>query len=66
MSSSDGMFEALSVYFRYVNERAARVKIDHISRRWAVVNLQFLAPLAIGQRAYVMVRCPLRVRPSVR
>ena len=26
----------------------------------------FLAPLAIGQRAYVMVRCPSSVRPSVR
>ena len=25
-----------------------------------------LAPLAVGQRAYVMVRCPLCVRPSVR
>ena len=26
---------------------------------------QFLAPLAVGQRAYVMVRCPSFVRPSV-
>ena len=26
---------------------------------------QFLAPLAVGQRAYVMVRCPSCVRPSV-
>ena len=25
-----------------------------------------LAPLAVGQRAYVMVRCPSSVRPSVR
>ena len=25
----------------------------------------FLAPLAVGQRAYVMVRCPPCVRPSV-
>ena len=25
----------------------------------------FLAPLAVGQRAYVMVRCPSCVRPSV-
>ena len=25
----------------------------------------FLAPLAVGQRAYVMVRCPSSVRPSV-
>ena len=25
-----------------------------------------LAPLAVGQRAYVMVRCPSCVRPSVR
>ena len=28
MSSSDAMFEALSVYFQYVKERAAHVKID--------------------------------------
>ena len=27
MSSSDAMFEASSVYFQYVNEQAARVKI---------------------------------------
>ena len=26
----------------------------------------FLAPLAVGQRAYVMARCPSCVRPSVR
>ena len=26
---------------------------------------QFLAPLAVGQRAYVMVRCPSSVRPCV-
>ena len=32
MSSSDTMFEASSVYFQYVNERAAWVKIDHVSR----------------------------------
>ena len=29
-------------------------------------QMPFLAPLAIGQGAYVMVRCPLCVRPSVR
>ena len=28
MSSSDTIFEALSVYFQYVNERAAHVKIE--------------------------------------
>ena len=27
MSSSDAMFEASSVYFQYVNEQAAHVKI---------------------------------------
>ena len=26
----------------------------------------FLAPLAVGQRAYVMARCPSCVRPSIR
>ena len=29
-------------------------------------KVQFLAPLAVGQRAYVMARCPSCVRPSVR
>ena len=29
-------------------------------------NVSFLAPLAVGQRAYVMVRCPSCVRPSMR
>ena len=33
MSSSGAMFEASSVYFRYVNERAAHVKIDSVSSR---------------------------------
>ena len=33
MSSSDSIFEALSVYFQYVNERAAHVKKDRVSRR---------------------------------
>ena len=32
MSSSDAMLEAMSVYFQYVNEQAAHVKIDHVSR----------------------------------
>ena len=32
MSSSDAMFESSSVYFQCVNERAADVKIDHVSR----------------------------------
>ena len=31
MSSSDAMFEASSVYFQYVNERAAHLKIDPVS-----------------------------------
>ena len=29
--SWDTLLEALSVYFLYVNERAADVKIDHVS-----------------------------------
>ena len=33
MSSWDAMFEASSVYFRYVNERDAHVKIDRVSSR---------------------------------
>ena len=33
MSSSDALFEASSLYFQNVNERAAHVKIDRVSRR---------------------------------
>ena len=33
MSSSDSTFETLSVYFQYVNEQAAHVKIDRDSCR---------------------------------
>ena len=30
--NSNAMFEASSVYFQCVNEQAAHVKIDHVSR----------------------------------
>ena len=33
MSSSDAKFEASSVYFQDVNERAAHTKIDRVSRQ---------------------------------
>ena len=33
MSSLEAMFEASPVFLQYVNERAAHVKIDHVSRR---------------------------------
>ena len=48
MSSSDAMFEALSVYFQYVNKQAAHVKIDHAS---VIVNLgrsKSLISLVVG------------------
>ena len=41
MSSSDAMFDALSVYFQYVNERAARKNrscFPSVST-WAIVNI---------------------------
>ena len=40
----------------------------HVPLHFANVGtcIKFLAPLAVGQRAYVMVRCPSCVRPSVR
>ena len=31
MSSSDAIYEASSVYFQYVNERVAHVKIDRVA-----------------------------------
>ena len=33
MSSLQAMFKASPVYFQDVNEQAAHVKIDHVSRR---------------------------------
>ena len=47
MSSSDAMFEAWSVYFQYVNERAAHVKIDRVSRR-CHPGSKFLISLFVG------------------
>ena len=44
----------------------ARVIITAGSQRSHALKVSFLAPLAVGQRAYVMVRCPSCVRPSVR
>ena len=32
---------------------------------WLLLEFSFLAPLAVGQRAYVMVRCPLCMRLCV-
>ena len=43
------------------------IKIKEKECRYQMLHtdlLQFLAPLAVGQRAYVMVRCPSCVRPS--
>ena len=42
MSSLDTMFEAFFCVFRYVNERAASVKIDCDSRRCRPGNVLFL------------------------
>ena len=49
ISSSIAMFEASSVYFQCVNERAAHVKIDHVSR-WCgpLGNSKSLISLVIG------------------
>ena len=44
MSSSDAMFEALSVYFHYVNERAAHVKIDRVD----LGRSKYLISLVVG------------------
>ena len=45
MSSSDAMFGALPVYFQYVNEQAAHVKIDSVSRS---VDFKYLISLVFG------------------
>ena len=40
--------------------------ILYLPKQTSFISIWFLlAPLAVGQRAYVMVRCPSCVRPSV-
>ena len=48
MSSSDAMFEASSVCFQYVNEQAAHVKIDRVSRGVDLGRSKSLISLAVG------------------
>ena len=45
MSSLDAMFETSSVYSQYVNERAAHVKTDRVSRRCRPGGCEFDPPL---------------------
>ena len=40
--------------------------VEHAVGNGEIAHEQFLAPLAVGQRAYIMVRCPLCVRPCIR
>ena len=48
MSSSDAMIEASSVYFQYVNEEAAHVKIDRVSRRCRPGHSKSLMSVVVG------------------
>ena len=48
MSSSDAMSKALSVYFQYVNKRAAHVKIDRVSVGVNLVRSKSLISLVVG------------------
>ena len=48
MSSSDAMFEASSVYFQYLNERAAHVKIDCASLGVDLGRSKSLISLVVG------------------
>ena len=43
-------------------------RLKTLLKKTMLVNsiVSFLAPLAVGQRAYVMARCPSCVRPSAR
>ena len=44
----DAMFEASHVYFQYVNERAAHVKIGRVSRLWRLGHSKSLISLVVG------------------
>ena len=44
MSASDAIFEASSINFQYVNERAAHVKIDRVDLGYS----KFLISLVVG------------------
>ena len=48
MSSLDSMFETSSVYFQSVNERAAHVKIDHVSVGVDLGRSKSLISLVVG------------------
>ena len=65
-------FNSFQLFFHgreYTNVKEAdRLRVNfniHVHIRLCV-NTMFLAPLAVGQRAYVMVCCPSCVRASVR
>ena len=48
MSSSDAMFDAPSVYFEYVNEQAAHIKIHSIFLGVDLVRSKSLISLVVG------------------
>ena len=48
MSSLDDVFEASPGYFQYVNERAAHVKIDHVSIGVNLGHSKSLISLVVG------------------
>ena len=48
MSSSDAMIEASSVYFQYVNEEAAHVKIDRVSSRCRLGHSKSVMSVVVG------------------
>ena len=52
--------------FSYMTEFRPLIEWSYFFCEAVFGNCGFLAPLAVGQRAYVMVRCPSCVRPSVR
>ena len=68
----------MTIFWTGTSLRSLQMKFDENGRKFSkqvgntvgkgeiALYEQFLAPLAIGQRAYVMVCCPSCVRPSVR
>ena len=62
------MFTCLFICAKLLQEKAAQCLLlyTHTHTGYEYVpykRLEILAPLAIGQQAYVMVRCPLFFRP---
>ena len=74
-TSQSRLDQQLENIAKMLDESTAQEELERMKRKSPIVSsvfngkfvlFLFLAPLAVGQRAYVMARCPSCIRPSVR